>query len=67
MSGSPQNGMRALSQPMRDDSPPAWTTQERSARLTVVIRQNTPIGMLKTRCARPNAISDKVGNTTTPY
>ena len=28
MSGSPQNAMRALSQPMREDSPPAWTTRK---------------------------------------
>lgn len=58
MSGSPQNNIRALSEPMRDDSPPAWTTQERSARLTVVIRQNTPIGMLETRCAKLNTAAE---------
>lgn len=46
--------------------PPAWTTQERSARLTVVIRQNTPIGMLETRCTKLNTVADKAGGTANP-
>ena len=58
MSGSPQNAMRALSQPMRDDNPPAWTTQERSARLTVVIRQNTSISTFKIQRTKLNTAAE---------
>ena len=51
---------------MREDIPPAWTTQERLARLTVVIRQNTPIGTFKIHHAGIT-IGDMADETVSPH